>query len=747
MIVEPATSTLKPDALTAARNRVRIEPIPDWVQPVSCPDDFKPATSAPITHLLMDHQLHAERRQTFVHIAMRLETMAAVQHQSQWRLEFAPQTQSILLHSISIRRGDNVFEHADVNRLHFLQREGGLEGFVLDGWVTLLLLVDDVRPGDVLEWAYTVDQQPLLLPEHCTAWFAVPEGIELGRMSVIVRHAESRPLKWRASPTELKPEDVRSDGEVRLTWWRDGFSVPEPDEGAPSWHLGHPWIQISDCPDWGKVSRSLHEAWMASGESAEVDQQLAEITSSELDPLRRVDRAITMVQDEFRYLSVNLELGGHVPASPGAVLRRRYGDCKDLAFLLVQLLRKLDLPARPVLVNSILRSSLAGMLPSPGLFNHVVVEYVINGQIRWVDATLKQQGGGALGRVVPDFGLGLPVDQDSIELKPPPAASLDSGVFELKERLLVDTTGDWSHLEVIAVATGPYAESLRLELDSEGLENVAKKRLQHYTERYSEARRVGMLHYRDERDANRFVIAEVFEVRGFLLQDNSSTCWLEIQNEAAARHLPKPRDPVRRSPLALPHPCRIVHTIEVESLGLDATSLPSFKQQNEFFEFLATSRGVRKSLTATFSFATRTGAVTASRLTAYRKELEQAMTRSTFRVGLPAGYARMRKRDSFGALPPPLDHKSVPRFEPERPKIHPEESDRPTTPPRKSPAKAKRDAAGQPAQDSAHRPHSHRRRRHKRAHRNEEVSQWFWVLVVAGVLGLIVLAFALLVRM
>jgi len=43
-------------------------------------------------------------------------------------------------------------------------------------------------------------------------------------------------------------------------------------------------------------------------------------------------------------LSVNLELGGQIPAPTETVIRRRYGDCKDLAFLLVRLLRRWECP-------------------------------------------------------------------------------------------------------------------------------------------------------------------------------------------------------------------------------------------------------------------------------------------------------------------------------------------------------------------------------------------------------------------
>jgi len=56
-------------------------------------------------------------------------------------------------------------------------------------------------------------------------------------------------------------------------------------------------------------------------------------------------------------------------------------------FLLVHSAQTLGIPARPILVNTQLRKSMAAMLPMDGLFNHVVVEYEVHGETRWVDAT------------------------------------------------------------------------------------------------------------------------------------------------------------------------------------------------------------------------------------------------------------------------------------------------------------------------------------------------------------------------
>lgn len=368
----------------------------------------------------------------------------------------------------------------------------------------------------------------------------------------------------------------------------------------------------------------------------------------------RASRAIELVQDGFRYLSVNLELGGQVPAPAETVIRRRYGDCKDVAFLLVRLLRAVGVTARPVLVNSAWRQTVGSMLPSPSVFNHVVVEFEVANQKRWVDATLKCQGGGALTRRVPDFGFGLPVDADSSALAPVPAASLPSGLYEIKESFLLDTFGNPSYLGVSTVAKGIHAEELRFEFENEGIETVAKKRLQHYADRFSRAARIGELRIRDDRDQNEFEIAEAFEIDGFLRPgDVPDSCLFQIQSDMTAGMLFLPSPVARRSPLALPFPCNRVHTVEVDFNGLQEISLPACNVGNKFFSFSRRCKSAHKYLKVTFSFSTLAECIPPEQVQEHRKRVEEVWQASMFQVRLAAGFGRMRMRSSFGQLSTP----------------------------------------------------------------------------------------------
>jgi hypothetical protein len=103
------------DSNAAARSRVQCGPVPDWVRVNDFATDYRPEGDAQITFLLFDTQIHAERHGAFIHQAIRLEPMQAVQNWSQWRLQFEPKTQLITLHSLKIRRDGNEIDRRSRN--------------------------------------------------------------------------------------------------------------------------------------------------------------------------------------------------------------------------------------------------------------------------------------------------------------------------------------------------------------------------------------------------------------------------------------------------------------------------------------------------------------------------------------------------------------------------------------------------------------------------------------------------------
>jgi len=694
--------------------------------------------------LLSSKQLHAEKRRAFVHTAIRLETIQAVQNEAQGRMAFEPRTQRLTLHWLKIHRAGTVFDRTALENLRCVQRQ--TDGFTSPNHLTVMLLLEDVRPGDVLDLCYTIEDQPLLMREYCGCLFALPEGASLGKLYFAVRFHDARPLRWRSSAPNLQPVETRQGGETHWVWTLEDFPGLPMEENTPLWHISYPWIQVSDCPDWETVASAFAAAWDAAKADAHPAAIPPEMVAWEGSILQQTDKAIQMVQDQYRYLALEGELDGQPPTAPEVVARRRYGDAKDLSVLLMVLLQQLGLEARLILVNTKFRKSLAGFLPMPSLFNHLAVEYKARGEIRWVDATAKDQGGGSLNRAIGDFGVGLPVARVGSDLIHAPEPGLESNVYQIQESVLLDTSGEPSIFGIVIMARGRQAEELRREFESLGVEAMARRRLQMCVDRFIDVKRMGAVEHHDNRTENEFFLAEVFEIKNFLKEDGQSSWYkLEVAAEVVANLLPLPVSVVRHGPLALPHPCHMVHILEVHCVALPPAIVQERTIENAWLHFSRLRKTLAGYWTVTTTLSTLTDAVEPGGIDAYREAVREIRLQSTWSLQVPAGQGRPHQRSDFGKLPVSWEASAgaFPRLTRTAPTPR---AGTPASTLRSEPRREPTTAAGVSSATAASEPPGQirfrRRRRHRRSRESKKMILWQAIFGCLLVVVLLLMAIA-----
>lgn len=639
--------------------RVPFTPAPDWVDLDAPESELAAGDGIPVTTLFADWQHDAASHSTFHRSVRRLETMQAVQALAQWRLQFEGRTHEVRIHWIRILRGDSTLEQGRPGKIRILQREEGLDRLVIDGWWTVLLLLEDVRPKDVLDVAYSIRTRPRLLSENASIRFHLPTSEPLGRYRVRFLHGRPESVRWitRGFP----PESEKPDTTVPGIWlWQGagtGFRPPEPL--TPSWDWFHPWIQVGDIDSWQTAARSVAGAWeesLPSDEPSELEGLIPPAwTDPEVPDPTRIERILRFVQDEIRYLSVNIEMGGQIPSRPSVVLRRRFGDCKDLARLLSVLLVRIGVPARPILVSTELGRRVRDFLPSLNLFDHVVVEFELDGRRFWVDATVPKQGGGPSGRWIQPFGVGLPVDTLATGLVDAPSRPDEVDLVELHEALLLDTTGQASWLSVVETLHGGLADRLRFRLEMEGILKVSEERLQMAANRFQRAARVGSMEIQDDRDSGELKVAEVFQVSGFIgVGPGTGTCTVYLPRPNALQLLVDSAETKaeRRNPVALRHPIRIRQKSDVETRGSVLMEPHRLEVATPHFRYRHRCQSERWWWSMSSEFETLEDEISTDALPKHRLECQVLFKESVPNLVFLAGHPAPPRRGDFGKLPP-----------------------------------------------------------------------------------------------
>lgn len=307
-----------------------------------------------------------------------------------------------IVHELKVYRDGQPIDVLQTTAFEVLRREDRLEASTLDGILTAVLHVPDLRVGDELEVDLTIfGNDPTMGRLHSGLLLMAPNPAP-GRYRL--------GLGWSASqkPTIRQTADMgaaaKSDAHAIEFRFDDPPAAAPPNQAPPRFQWQRV-VQFSDFADWAAVSRLFAPFYAKAATLAPGSPLTAEahrIAAAHVAPLDRAAAALKLVQQDVRYTYVGLNGGNLQPAAAEMTWQRRYGDCKAKTALLLALLGQLGIAAEAVLVNTSGNDDgLEQRLPMPQLFDHVLVRARIDGRPYWLDGTLPPVAPPALEPVYP----------------------------------------------------------------------------------------------------------------------------------------------------------------------------------------------------------------------------------------------------------------------------------------------------------------------------------------------------------
>ena len=83
-----------------------------------------------------------------------------------------------------------------------------------------------------------------------------------------------------------------------------------------------------------------------------IKQKVAELTDGKSDQLEKMKALVAYVQQQVRYVAIEVGIGGFQPHFANDVLTHEYGDCKDKVTLLSAMLHEIGIESYYVLINT-----------------------------------------------------------------------------------------------------------------------------------------------------------------------------------------------------------------------------------------------------------------------------------------------------------------------------------------------------------------------------------------------------------
>jgi len=539
--------------------------IPAWVEVLPVERSQGDAPEGTVDILLFDTQDNAALApvESFTRVVKEVLNEQGVQYESQIEVDFDPSYQEVVFHEVVIHRGGQRLDRLDPEAIRVIQREQQLELQVYDGQRTALIFLEDVRVGDVIEFAYTRRGRSPVFGERYFGAFLTGYQVPVRRIRRRILLPEGRELLTLNHGTEVEPEVRSGEGRRELVW--DLREVPAQlvDDAVPSWFDSLPWVQVSEYGDWAQVAAWGEELFRVGGQAqGEVRELVAALRAEAEDPHELVRLALRTVQRDVRYLGIVLGEGAHRPSAPDAVLARRYGDCKDKALLLTAVLAELGVPARPALVNTTALHTVADQLPTPGAFDHVIVRATVGDDEVWMDPTYGSERGPLNERSLPDYGVALVLEPGARGLVEVRRDQGEPPHTTIEKSFRVQTAGP-SRLTIETTYEGSDANGVRLGLESMSTDELSSRCVNYLAQEYPSIVETSRPVVVDREDENRIVVREEYSLPDIWQPDSEGGPydWASFYCAEMSGELARPGSTRRTSPFALPHPRFVTYRI------------------------------------------------------------------------------------------------------------------------------------------------------------------------------------------
>ncbi|MFL6258928.1 MAG: DUF3857 domain-containing protein [Thermoanaerobaculia bacterium] len=232
-----------------------------------------------------------------------------------------------------------------------------------------------VPVGSVLALDYEVRERPYFPAGQIALGSSRP--VDSLRVTI---HGGGAGWRYRLDGTLPGITVQESPGGVTVTGAKlPGLNPPEkaPGLAAEGAMLRYAW---GDAGSWDAVGRWYEGLLTQVPRGAgPVVAKARELVAGVTDKRRRIETLADFARRQVRYVAVEVGIGGYRPHTPQLVMERLWGDCKDKALLLVDLLKEAGIEAYPALARLDPDGRVDSGFPSPFQFNHMIVAVPADG--------------------------------------------------------------------------------------------------------------------------------------------------------------------------------------------------------------------------------------------------------------------------------------------------------------------------------------------------------------------------------
>ena len=229
----------------------------------------------------------------------------------------------------------------------------------------------------------------------------------------------------------------------------DGFQGEERSEAA-LYYLPHIIVYIKSYEIKGESFNILNDVndlykWYASlveqidTNALQKVYAIAEKITKNVHGKRAQAEAIfNWVQDNITYVAFEDGLGGFIPRGAASVCDKRYGDCKDMANLLYEMLNHVGIESYRTWIGTRDRPYSYFEVPTPMVDNHMITTAIVDNDTIFLDATDSYVPFGMPSAFTQTKEALLGLDQKNFKVIKVPVQDIDKNIASVKSNMALD---------------------------------------------------------------------------------------------------------------------------------------------------------------------------------------------------------------------------------------------------------------------------------------------------------------------
>ncbi|MCO7223551.1 DUF3857 domain-containing protein [Pleionea sp. CnH1-48] len=525
-----------------------------WVKPVSLKSKDVSKHDQSVAYLLSDSQVYINKNDygRYKRYAFQAVSKQGLENISEFSISFQPDYQKFYLHYIRITRNGKLLDRTRSSDIRLVQREEEISRRMYNGYVTAMVLLEDIQVGDIVEYAFTINGRNPVYGEAQFSAFSLNWSVPVHQTNI--RLLTDRELEHQMFNSDAKLKRItHSDNSIEYSLYRENVPAVYHEGEAPAWFDPYAYVGFTEYKNWGEVVDWAKPLYSFSGiKNKELLKKAATWKAQSKSKKEYAEKVIRFVQNDIRYFGIEIGVNSHKPTHPDEVFERKFGDCKDKTSLINELLRLNGIEAYPALVSNSTRKGIEDFTPQPGAFDHVISYIKLDGKDYWIDGTRTFQYGSLDNITASNFQKALVISDDSRTLTPIKFNDAMRSMVSIKEAFSADNYKDAVKLTITYVYSGSKAESVRASLDSKGKENFAKDYTNYYAKQFPSIAREGDIQLIDDQDGNRLTVQQNFIIKDFwdLSEERLTT---PLYGDYIASYVAKPEVVSRNFPLANYH--------------------------------------------------------------------------------------------------------------------------------------------------------------------------------------------------